>query len=65
MWFDRRASSFGCSASFARSRPAAFPRPRELGIGQRNVGRHIGSLESHLALRLLHRATRKLSLTMR
>jgi DNA-binding transcriptional LysR family regulator len=37
---------------------------RELGIGQPNVGRHIGSLESHLALRLLHRTTRKLSLTI-
>jgi DNA-binding transcriptional LysR family regulator len=36
---------------------------RELGIGQPNVSRHIGSLESHLALRLLHRTTRKLSLT--
>jgi len=37
---------------------------RELGIGQPNVGRHIDSLESHLALRLLHRTTRKLSLTI-
>jgi LysR family transcriptional regulator for bpeEF and oprC len=37
---------------------------RELGIGQPNVSRHIGSLESHLALRLLHRTTRKLSLTI-
>jgi LysR family transcriptional regulator for bpeEF and oprC len=37
---------------------------RELGIGQPNVGRHIGSLESHLSLRLLHRTTRKLSLTI-
>ena len=37
---------------------------RELGIGQPNVGRHIGSLESHLALRLLQRTTRKLSLTV-
>ncbi|AZE83413.1 Transcriptional regulator, LysR family [Pseudomonas orientalis] len=36
---------------------------RELGIGQPNVGRHIGSLESDLAVRLLHRTTRKLSLT--
>lgn len=36
---------------------------RELGIGQPNVSRHIGSLESHLGLRLLHRTTRKLSLT--
>jgi LysR family transcriptional regulator, regulator for bpeEF and oprC len=37
---------------------------RELGIGQPNVSRHIGSLESHLGLRLLHRTTRKLSLTI-
>ncbi|MFL6698315.1 MAG: LysR family transcriptional regulator [Vitreoscilla sp.] len=37
---------------------------RELGIGQPNVSRHIGSLESHLAVRLLHRTTRKLSLTV-
>jgi LysR family transcriptional regulator for bpeEF and oprC len=37
---------------------------RELGIGQPNVSRHIGSLESHLALRLLQRTTRKLSLTV-
>ena len=37
---------------------------RELGIGQPNVSRHIGSLESHLAVRLLHRTTRKLSLTI-
>ncbi|WP_082541680.1 MULTISPECIES: LysR family transcriptional regulator [unclassified Rhizobacter] len=37
---------------------------RELGIGQPNVSRHIGSLESHLGLRLLHRTTRKLSPTI-
>ena len=37
---------------------------RELGIGQPNVSRHIGSLESHLALRLFHRTTRQLSLTV-
>jgi DNA-binding transcriptional LysR family regulator len=37
---------------------------RELGIGQPNVSRHIGSLETHLGLRLLHRTTRKLSLTI-
>jgi DNA-binding transcriptional LysR family regulator len=37
---------------------------RELGIGQPNVSRHIGSLESHLGLRLLQRTTRKLSLTI-
>lgn len=37
---------------------------RELGIGQPNVSRHIGSLEAHLAVRLLHRTTRKLSLTI-
>ena len=37
---------------------------RELGIGQPNVSRHISSLESHLAVRLLHRTTRKLSLTI-
>jgi LysR family transcriptional regulator for bpeEF and oprC len=37
---------------------------RQLGIGQPNVSRHIGALESHLGLRLLHRTTRKLSLTV-
>ena len=37
---------------------------RELGIGQPNVSRHIGSLESHLTVRLLHRTTRKLTLTI-
>src|SRR5471032_1448642 len=37
---------------------------RELGIGQPNVSRHIVSLESHLAVRLLHRTTRKLQLTI-
>lgn len=37
---------------------------RELGIGQPNVSRHIDSLESHLAVRLLRRTTRKLSLTI-
>lgn len=36
---------------------------RELGIGQPNVSRHIASLESHLGTRLLHRSTRKLTLT--
>jgi LysR family transcriptional regulator for bpeEF and oprC len=36
---------------------------RELGIGQPNVSRHVAALESHLHSRLLHRSTRKLSLT--
>jgi DNA-binding transcriptional LysR family regulator len=36
---------------------------RELGIGQPNVSRHIASLEDHLSVRLMHRTTRKLSLT--
>jgi DNA-binding transcriptional LysR family regulator len=36
---------------------------RELGIGQPNVSRHIASLEQHLSVRLMHRTTRKLSLT--
>jgi LysR family transcriptional regulator, regulator for bpeEF and oprC len=36
---------------------------RELGIGQPNVSRHVAALESHLSTRLLHRSTRKLSLT--
>lgn len=37
---------------------------RELGIGQPNVSRHIGSLEAHLGIRLLHRTTRQLTLTV-
>ena len=36
---------------------------RELGIGQPNVSRNIAALEDHLGTRLLHRSTRKLSLT--
>lgn len=36
---------------------------RELGIGQPNVSRHIAALETHLGTRLLHRSTRKLTLT--
>jgi len=36
---------------------------RELSIGQPNVSRHIASLESHLGTRLLHRSTRKLTVT--
>lgn len=36
---------------------------RELGTGQPNVSRHIASLEHHLNTRLLHRSTRKLTLT--
>lgn len=36
---------------------------RELAIGQPNVSRHIASLEAHLGTRLLHRSTRKLTLT--
>lgn len=36
---------------------------RELGIGQPNVSRHIAALESHLGTRLMHRSTRRLSLT--
>lgn len=36
---------------------------RELGIGQPNVSRHIASLEAHLGTRLLHRSTRKLTLS--
>ena len=36
---------------------------RELGTGQPNVSRHIAALEQHLGARLLHRSTRKLSLT--
>jgi LysR family transcriptional regulator, regulator for bpeEF and oprC len=36
---------------------------RELGTGQPNVSRHIASLEEHLGTRLLHRSTRRLTLT--
>ena len=36
---------------------------RDLGLGQPNVSRHIAALEEHLQTRLLHRSTRKLSLT--
>ena len=36
---------------------------RELGTGQPNISRHIASLEQHLGTRLLHRSTRKLTLT--
>ncbi|WP_293370658.1 LysR family transcriptional regulator [Nevskia sp.] len=36
---------------------------RELGIGQPNVSRHLASLEAQIGTRLMHRSTRKLSLT--
>lgn len=36
---------------------------RELGTGQPNVSRNIAALEQHLETRLLHRSTRKLSMT--
>src|ERR1700688_2279032 len=36
---------------------------RGLGTGQPNVSRHIAPLERHLGTRLLHRSTRKLTLT--
>lgn len=36
---------------------------RDLGLGQPNVSRHVATLEEHLQTRLLHRSTRKLSLT--
>src|ERR1700739_1330357 len=36
---------------------------RELGTGQPNISRHIAALEQHLGARLLHRSTRKLTLT--
>lgn len=36
---------------------------REQGIGQPNVSRHVASLERYLGTRLLHRSTRKLTLT--
>ena len=36
---------------------------RELGIGQPNVSRHLASLEAQLGMRLMHRSTRKLTLT--
>ena len=37
---------------------------RELGTSQPNVSRHIAALEKHLGVRLLHRSTRKLTLTL-
>ncbi|MFJ5297652.1 LysR family transcriptional regulator [Pseudomonas sp. NPDC088368] len=36
---------------------------RQLGLGQPNVSRYVAALEDHLQTRLLHRSTRKLSLT--
>lgn len=36
---------------------------REMGVGQPNVSRYIAALEDHLGTRLLHRSTRKLTLT--
>jgi LysR family transcriptional regulator, regulator for bpeEF and oprC len=36
---------------------------RELGTGQPNISRHVASLERYLGARLLHRSTRKLTLT--
>lgn len=36
---------------------------RELGTSQPNVSRHIAALERHLGARLLHRSTRRLTLT--
>jgi LysR family transcriptional regulator for bpeEF and oprC len=36
---------------------------RERGIGQPNVSRHVAALEQYLGTRLLHRSTRKLTLT--
>ncbi|KPY82323.1 LysR family transcriptional regulator [Pseudomonas syringae pv. tagetis] len=36
---------------------------RHLGLGQPNVSRYVAALEDHLQTRLLHRSTRKLTLT--
>lgn len=36
---------------------------RDLGLGQPNVSRYVAALEDHVQARLLHRSTRKLSLT--
>lgn len=36
---------------------------RDLGLGQPNISRNVAALEDHLQTRLLHRSTRKLSLT--
>lgn len=36
---------------------------RDLGLGQPNISRYVAALEEHLQIRLLHRSTRKLSLT--
>jgi DNA-binding transcriptional LysR family regulator len=36
---------------------------RDLRLGQPNVSRYVAALEEHLQTRLLHRSTRKLSLT--
>jgi LysR family transcriptional regulator, regulator for bpeEF and oprC len=36
---------------------------RDLGLGQPAISRYVAALEDHLQIRLLHRSTRKLSLT--
>ncbi|NHZ42118.1 LysR family transcriptional regulator [Massilia aquatica] len=36
---------------------------RDLGLSQPNVSRYVAALEEHLQIRLLHRSTRRLSLT--
>jgi LysR family transcriptional regulator for bpeEF and oprC len=36
---------------------------KDLGLSQPNVSRHVANLENYLKIRLLHRSTRKLSLT--
>jgi LysR family transcriptional regulator, regulator for bpeEF and oprC len=36
---------------------------RDLGLGQPNVSRHVAALEQHLGTRLMHRSTRRITLT--
>jgi hypothetical protein len=58
---DRCMDAFASATSYCCLRPRRVA--RELGTGGPNVSRHIAALERHLGTRLLHRSTRKLTLT--